>query len=141
MKVKVKSRLFSPQAVMIMFSLAIFQLWGIRQVPFHPDESALLNETSDLERLLENPLSLAWYPGQPDTLQNTLRLYTAPLPKYILGFSRLVAGCGWKDVPDDWLWSENWDTNLAQHAYPSDCALMAGRVASTLLVIASLPFL
>jgi len=111
-----------------------FQLWGMRIVPFHPDEGSLLFQSRDLEAFLRSPASLAWSADREADPELSYRLLNAPLPKYVLGLGRWLAGVDEVEVSVDWNWSRDWDANLAGGALPDSRALLAGRTASTALL-------
>lgn len=114
--------------------LTAFQLLGLPTVPFHPDEVSLLYQSRDFETLFRDPASLAWSPSRNGDDKQQYRLLNAPLPKYVLGIGRWLAGVDQAEVALDWNWSQDWDANLERGALPSEKALAAGRVASTLLL-------
>ncbi len=124
-----------------LFLLTAFQLLNLATVPFHPDEVSLLYQSRDFEAWLRDPASLAWSPSRSGDAQQQYRLLNAPLPKYVLGFGRWLAGVGQDEVAVDWDWTQDWDANLERRALPSDKALAAGRAASTLLLPAATVFL
>lgn len=111
-----------------------YQLWGFPIVPFHPDETSLLFQSRDFEAILRSPASLAWSAGREPDPELTYRLLNAPLPKYVLGLGRWLAGVDAAEVSVDWDWSEDWEANLGAGALPSSRALLAGRAASTALL-------
>ncbi|MGH2620597.1 MAG: hypothetical protein ACRDHG_08505 [Anaerolineales bacterium] len=111
-----------------------YQLRGLPMVPFHPDETSLLFQSRDFEAILRSPASLAWSAGREPDPELSYRLLNAPLPKYLLGLGRWLAGVDESEVSVDWNWSEDWETNLGSGALPASRALLAGRVASTALL-------
>jgi hypothetical protein len=116
--------------------LTAFALWGIKGVPFHPDESTQLYMSSDFELLLSHPSSMAWTPDQAGDGRAHLRLVDAPLTKYLLGLGRSLAGL--PALPVDWDWSKTWEQNQATGALPDPRLLFAGRLTLTLLLPFSL---
>ncbi|MFH1633237.1 MAG: hypothetical protein ABIG63_04395 [Chloroflexota bacterium] len=86
--------------VILLIPLTIFYLWGLRFVPFHPDESTQLYMSSDFESLFSNPASLFWDPDREDDPRQRYRELDAPLTKYILGLGRVIAGQ--PALPVDW---------------------------------------
>ncbi len=111
-----------------------FQLWGIALVPFHPDETSLLFQSRDFEAIFRVPASLAWSADRAADAELRYRLLNAPLPKYILGLGRWLAGVDETQVSVDWNWSADWEANLGSGALPASSALRAGRLASTSLL-------
>lgn len=122
---------------LLWLGLCAFALWNLGGIPFHPDESTQLYTSQDFDWLLHAPLSLAWYPSQPQQLwQQDRRLYyrlmDAPFTRYWLGAGRRLAGL--PALPVDWEWPQTWAENQARGALPSAGLLHAGRLAVTLLL-------
>ncbi len=111
-----------------------YQLWGVALVPFHPDESSLLFQSRDFEAIFRSPTSLAWSADREPAPELSYRLLNAPLPKYVLGLGRWLAGVDGTEVSVDWDWSQDWIANLGAGALPTPSALLAGRIASSLLL-------
>jgi hypothetical protein len=121
-------------AVVIIVAITAFHMWGIRLVPFHPDETSLLYQSADLETWLHDPLSLAWDPTritEPDQVYRTLN---PPLPKIVLGLGRRLAGFGPSAVAVDWDWSKTWDENRQSGALPGERLLDSARLANVMLL-------
>ena len=116
----------------------VFLLSGVESVPFHPDESSLLYQSRDLEALFNNPSSLVWSPDRSGELDQTYRLLNPPIPKYILGLGRMLAGFDSEDVNVDWNWSASWEENVAASALPDPNLLHGARIASTVVLLGSL---
>jgi 4-amino-4-deoxy-L-arabinose transferase-like glycosyltransferase len=122
----------------VFIAIAIFILSGVRRIPFHPDETSLLYQSRDLEALLTHPLSLSWSEEKIGEIDQTYRAMNPPLPKYILGTGRALAGFGPHSVSNDWNWSESWQENIARGALPNDQLLLAARTTSAVLLALSL---
>jgi 4-amino-4-deoxy-L-arabinose transferase-like glycosyltransferase len=127
--------------LLVFICLAILLFTGIQSIPFHPDEVSLLYQSRDLERLFSNPIELAYQPDREGEIDQTYRALNPPLPKYILALGRLAAGYGSDRVSVDWNWSLTWDENKAAGALFSTAILSASRIASTIMVLLSLPIL
>ena len=127
-------------ALLLIALLSLLLLRGTRLVPFHPDETSWLFQSSDFERLFTDPFTLAWQPDRPLDLEMTYRALNGPLGKYVIGAARRLAGYGSEAVSVDWDWSRTWEENRAAGALPAPAELEAGRVGSTILVILSLGF-
>lgn len=125
----------------IIIAITAFQALGIRQVPFHPDETSLLYQSADLEAWLTNPLSLAWDPSKLTEHDQQYRTLNPPLPKVVLGIGRRVAGFGPDAVAVDWDWSKSWGANRAAGALPGDALLTSARLANVALLPLSLMLL
>lgn len=131
--------------VVLIGLLTTFALWGISQVPFHPDESTQLFTSQDFTTFFQNPLSMTWSPSQGtstdpvERLRRHYHLVDAPLTRYLLGLGRTVAGL--PALPIDWDWSRTWDENRQAGALPEARLLSAGRITITLLFPFSLFFI
>ncbi len=112
--------------------LSLFAFWGLRLVPFHPDESTQLYMSADFDLLLHDPLAMAWSPSKSGSLPQHYRLVDAPLTKYILGLGRSLTGQA--ALAADWDWSMNWDQNFTRGALPEPGLLQSGRAALVFLI-------
>ncbi len=121
-------------AVGIIVAITAFHIWGVRQVPFHPDETSHLYQSADLEAWLTDPLSLAWDPSKVAELDQQYRTLNPPLPKIVLGIGRRLAGFGADAVAVDWDWSGDWADNVAAGALPRDTLLTSARLANVMLL-------
>ncbi len=121
--------------------VSIYHLWGIDKVPFHPDESSVIYQSQDLELLFSAPRSLAWDKVSESDPSQTYRALNPPLPKYVIGLGRRLAGFGIASIVADWDWSLDWDQNLAAGAFPPPRMLRGARLASTLMLPLSMVFL
>lgn len=131
--VSIKSILHTNWPVLaLLLPFCVFWIWGLRLIPFHPDESTQLFMSEDFEALLNQPASLFWEPDQVSDLRQRYRELDAPLTRYLLGFARTLAGIS--ALPVDWDWSRSWDENLAAGAYPDTQLSWTGRLAITLLL-------
>ena len=118
---------------LVLYSLFFFG--GVRQVPFHPDESTYLYMSSDFERFFSQPGDLFWVPGDHSD-QQRYRLVDAPLIRYILGAGRSLAGL--PSLPADWDWSKSWDQNRVAGALPDPKLLTVGRTTISVFLPLSL---
>jgi hypothetical protein len=119
--------------------LTIFTLSGVGYIPFHPDEVHLLYQSRDLELLFSHPLSMSWQPGERPV--DNYRLIIPPLPKFIIGIGRTLAGFGAETVSVDWDWAKTFAGNTESGAMPSEMLLWSARFAISLLLPASLCFI
>jgi 4-amino-4-deoxy-L-arabinose transferase-like glycosyltransferase len=125
----------------LLLAIAILFISSVSKTPFHPDETSTLYQTRDLELLFSQPSALFWDPEKAGELDQTYRLLNPPLPKYIFGIARILAGYESNDVSVDWNWSKSWDENLSAGAFPEMDLLQSGRVASaTMVLLALIPF-
>jgi hypothetical protein len=118
--------------VIFLALLTAFYVWGLPDVPFHPDESTQLYMSGDLEQLLTSPFELTFSPNAQGDLKQHYRLIDAPLTRIILGFGRTIGR--FPALPADWDWSKTWDENVQARTLPSEEILYAGRLAITLLL-------
>jgi 4-amino-4-deoxy-L-arabinose transferase-like glycosyltransferase len=126
---------------LIIVAITAFHAWGVRRVPFHPDETSLLYQSADLEAWLRDPLSLAWDPSKTAELDQQYRILNPPLPKIVLGIGRRLAGFGADAVAVDWDWSRSWNENREAGALPADALLTSARLANVMLLPISLVLL
>jgi len=124
--------------VAILLVITGFDVWGVRGVPFHPDETSLLYQSADLELFFTNPISLAWEPSKIADKDQVYRTLNPPVPKIILGIGRRLAGYGPETVAVDWDWSESWDVNREWGALPDERLLVSARLANVVLLAFSL---
>ena len=94
--------------LLLLFSIGYFL--GVKQVPFHPDESTNLYMSSDLSAFFNNPARLFWTPENSDELRMRYRVLDAPLNRYLVEISRTLNRQ--TALESDWDWSKTWDENL-----------------------------
>jgi hypothetical protein len=113
----------------------VLYLGGLRQVPFHPDESTQVHMSQDFATLvLEGAASaLAWRPDEPMSAEMRYRLLDAPWPRYLIGLGWWLAGFTRADLNLDWVWAESWQVNLAEGRIPRAEVLLAGRTPAAVL--------
>ncbi len=75
---------------------------------------------------------MGWQLQSEQDVRQQYRELDAPLTRYILGFSRYLAGLPAPQV--DWDWSKTWEENRTAGALPEPDLLFAGRLAMTLLL-------
>jgi 4-amino-4-deoxy-L-arabinose transferase-like glycosyltransferase len=124
--------------VIILLLLTTFYFWGIRFVPFHPDESTYLYMSSDFEALLTHPSTLFWQPEQEGDPRQRYRELDAPIIRYLLGLGLFITGQDALAV--DWDWGKSWNDNVSAGAYPDPVTLLVGRSSITILLPFSLTF-
>jgi 4-amino-4-deoxy-L-arabinose transferase-like glycosyltransferase len=124
--------------LLLAFLLSIYYIWGIRMIPFHPDESTYIFMSSDFDALLRDPMSLAWNPENQADLRQIYRERDAPFARYLIGMSRSILGL--KALPVDWDWGKSWQQNRLAGALPDEKLLTSARLAITLLLPLSLLF-
>ncbi len=125
---------------LLLFAAAfLVALWGLRDIPFHPDEASYLYMSSDLGLLLKQPLSLAYDPANSADSRQEMRARDAPLTRYLLGLGRVALRQ--PALTADWDWSQTWEANRLAGALPDSRLLFAGRLAAALLLPFSVLFL
>lgn len=125
--------------LVLVLALTAFALWGVEQVPFHPDESTYLYKSIDFNLLITRPWEMAWIPGTEPDRQMRYRLLDAPLTRYLLGLGRTLSGLS--APPVDWEWSQTFQENMLSGALPKSRVLTVGRITITLLLPFTLLFL
>lgn len=113
----------------------LLYLNGLSAVPFHPDESSWLVMSRDFDLLFlrGDIAAFTWQPVAPIRWAEEYRLLNAPLPKYLIGLSRWLAGYSETQLNGDWDWSESWEANVAAGHLPARGLLLAGRLPGALL--------
>ena len=124
--------------IILLILLSVFYIWGIKRIPFHPDEATQLYMSSDFDALFSQPSSLAWRSSQEDNPKQRYRELDAPITKYLLGLGRSIAG--YDAHTTDWDWRKSWEENILAGAYPDSNLLSVGRLSITLLLPLSLIF-
>lgn len=121
-----------PFLIFLLFFTGFF-FTGISGVPFHPDEATQIHNSRELITYFTDPLALAWDGELPVTENLRFRMIDAPLPRYTIGFIRLIAD---HDPPTaHWDWGKTFQENTAAGALPSDEMLTGSRI----LIAASIP--
>ena len=100
---------------------------GTLGVPFHPDESAQLYMSADVELLFENPTDLFWTPAETGGLREQYRLLDAPLTRTLIGLGRVLTNTA--ALPADWVWAASWEENTGNGALPDRRLLAMGRLS------------
>ena len=120
----------------IILLITIFYFWGISIIPFHPDESTQIYMSKDFSRLVTNPSSMIYIPGDPLSTEGRYRAIDAPLPRYIIGFGRSLFNE--PDLLSDWDWEKDWSDNQHAGSLPTKNQLLISRVAVTIFIPLSL---
>ncbi len=129
---------FSYAVGVICFSIILLFIIGINRIPFHPDETSLLYQSRDLEKLFTEPSSLVWVSERTGELDQSYRLLNPPLPKYIIGIGRILSGYTSESVGVDWDWSASWEENVNSSALPDPELLLGSRLAITAVLAFSM---
>lgn len=123
---------------LLLAAFSLFYFWGLKAVPFHPDESTQLFMSADFEALFTRPLTLVWQPGEDGDLRQRYRLLDAPLTRYLIGVGRMATGQ--PALATDWDWSLSWNENRSAGALPTSSQLDAARFAVAALFPLTLLF-
>lgn len=115
--------------IIILFS--VFFLAGVKDVPFHPDESTYIFMSDDVTILLNDPQSVFWQPGQIDDLRQHYRKLDPPTSRNMIALSRYLTGQ--PSLAADWDWSLSWQENAQAGALPNAGLLTASRIGVALL--------
>lgn len=127
-------RRFGLAALIVLLSLAYWS--GVKQVPFHPDESTQTFMSADVEAFLSQPASLFWTADKAADLRQRYRELDAPLTRTLIGLARAVTRQ--PALPADWDWSLTWAENADRGALPGDRLLLIARLAVSFLFPISL---
>lgn len=111
--------------VIFLFSLLYFS--GIREVPFHPDESTQIFMSRDVQIFFSQPSLLFYNPDHPENLRQRYRLIDPPLSRWFIGSAQLIFSL--PPLPSDWDWARTWEENLQKGASPSKDNLFISRLS------------
>lgn len=117
--------------ILVLLTITIFYWLELPKVPFHPDESTQIYNSSDVVEILTNPFNLAWRAGEPETDHMRYRLLDAPATRYLIGIGLRLASV--PPTPVDWNWSESWDENFRSGALPTQLQLLVARFSVAVL--------
>jgi len=122
--------------------LAVYLFAGIPHISVHPDEITHIFMTGDyaavfIEHSPEQVQDIFDENGRLYDWNALLHLIEAPLHGYIMGFAWHVAGMTRDDLPENWNWGMDWQSNVERGAMPSDRLLYTTRFASTVLLFGS----
>jgi len=87
--------------------------------------------SGEFERTLSAPLELTWNNSADLTPTMRYRMIDAPLTRYLIGFSRILAGI--PSPENDWDWSATWQENVYAGAYPESRTLVVARLSVAFL--------
>ncbi|MCC6189362.1 MAG: hypothetical protein IT318_10020 [Anaerolineales bacterium] len=120
--------------------IAIWALFTLPQVPFHPDEATHIFISQDFDRLFSQGdlAGVTWQASDASSAVLRYRLLEAPLSRYLIGGGRALGGHGSVQLPADWDWSGTWADNGRLGALPHPDLLLASRLPAAVLTILSL---
>lgn len=123
-------------AALLLFSIPYF--FGLKSVPFHPDESTQIYTSDDVRLFFKSPSLLFWNANLNDLRQH-YRLIDSPLSRSLIGLGRLLTNQ--PTLPNDWDWSKTWDENVAADALPSTTLLLISRLSVSIFFPLALLFM
>ena len=107
--------------------ISLLFIMGLKDVPFHPDESTQIYMSSDIETFITDPISVYWSVDKNDDKKQTYRTLDAPITRYVIGIGRKIAHL--KPLPTDWDWSLSWEDNQKNGALPDQKLLFIARLS------------
>ena len=125
--------------LLLLVVLSGYIVAGARLVPFHGDEATLLHMSRDYGYLVidHDPSRVLFDDKWTHGDDQMLRLINGTLSKYLFGLAWHVSGYSMSDLNGAWDWHTDWSGNLASGHMPSTGLLLSGRLASILMLIAS----
>lgn len=125
----------------VLLGIALYVLAGTPVATFHPDEAMQLHASGDWEVLTgpQGPWALTTRPPYTMDSEAHLRILNGSLHRHFTGLLRSWAGLGPESLPraPGWDWGQDFLGNEAAGHVPRPEVLFAGRVASALLLAAS----
>jgi hypothetical protein len=118
--------------IILLTLLSFYYFWGIKFVPFHPDESTYIYMSSDFDALFIDVSSLFWQADREDDARQNYRELDAPITRYLIGLGRTLIGHQALSV--DWDWGKSWDENILAGAYPDSDLLRVSRLSIALFL-------
>jgi hypothetical protein len=122
---------FRVTAVLIFLAYLWIYFAGMAAVPFHPDEATQIYMSSDVQAFFHSPASLFYDPAKPDDARQHYRLIDAPVTRTVIGLARWITNQ--PALLHDWNWSQNWDENQANGAFPNPTLLLVSRLSTGFL--------
>lgn len=120
------------ESLLIIILLAFFYLKDLASVSFHIDESHWIGTSYMFEAYFKGEFeSEAWRENQ-HTVTNP------PVPRYVIGVSRFLAGYRIPDLNRAWEYTRNRNFNLRMGAMPTDALLWWSRLPMALLAVLSI---
>jgi len=125
----------------VLLGIALYTLAGTPLATFHPDGAMQLHASGDWEVLTgpQGPWALTTRPPYPIDSDAHLRILNGSIHRHFVGLLRSVAGLGLESLPKapGWDWGKDFLENEASGHVPRPEVLFVGRVASVLLLAAS----
>ncbi len=118
-------------------ALALYVLSGYKDVPFHGDESTLIDMSRDYHLLVQqHDFSAVFYRDSPDDpAAQEHRILNGTVGKMAMGLAWDLDGLTEADLNWGWDWGADWEWNLAARHLPSERLLNAARLSSVLFTI------
>ena len=125
---------------LILLSLiSLLYLWGIKDVPFHPDESTQIFMSADFETIFTSFSSLFWEKENEADIRQYYHIMDAPLTRYVIGLGKWIGNQ--PDLARDWDWSQTWEENQISGSLPETSLLFASRLSVAVFFPISLFFI
>jgi 4-amino-4-deoxy-L-arabinose transferase-like glycosyltransferase len=125
----------------VLLGLALYALVGTPLATFHPDEAMQLHASGDWEILTgpQGAWALTTRPPYTTDSDAHLRILNGSIHRHFVGLLRGLAGVGPESLPraPGWAWGKDFLENEAAGHVPRPEALFVGRLASALLLAAS----
>ncbi len=142
-----KNLSLSPKRILLLDALLLmllvcYVLVGVKDVPFHGDESTIIWMSADYGTVvLKGDLADVRYAPPPRrTTEQHLRILNGTLTRWVMGSTRSIAGFDRNDLNDQWVWGPDMAWNRANGHMPSDRLLLMTRLSSAALLIISIAF-
>ena len=134
-------RLLLLDAVLIILAAAFVTL-GAEHVPFHGDESTIIWLSKDYAFFRDGEFEEMYYEPPPHrTTEQHLRILNGTLTRLIYGAVWDGMGLEAEDVNEQWVWGQDYQSNLAEGHVPSERLLYAERLASASMTLLAGVFL
>lgn len=111
--------------IFIIFLFSILYFSGIREVPFHPDESTQIFMSRDVQIFFSQPSLLFYNPAEIENVRQRYRLLDPPLSRWFIGIAQWIFTL--PPLQSDWDWAKTWQENYEMGALPANDNLFISR--------------
>ena len=120
-----------------LLALALYVMSGYKNVPFHGDESTLIDMSRDYYLLVQQrDFNAVYYRALPeDPAAQEHRILNGTVGKMAMGLAWNFEGLTVNDLNWAWDWGADWEWNLVARHLPSARLLNAARLSSVLFTI------
>ena len=135
---KGKSRVMKSRLIPLLWLIALsfYILAGMRDVPFHGDESTIIWMSRDGVYTFTDINRVTYHDPPLVETEQHLRFLNGTLFRYIAAFFWTVDGYHVDEINDQWVWGAGWDWNYANGHAPDDHLLNVSRLPSALMFAA-----